>query len=78
VVIPIITDGAGADAIGGWFGTGPDRGIAQVFTLAGVVGALITIQAFNSRYYLQLSVPMPELSRSCPFAGDGAVTQDRQ
>jgi DHA3 family multidrug efflux protein-like MFS transporter len=55
VVIPFMTDGAGADTIGGWFGTGPDRGIALVFTVAGVVGVLVTILAFNSRYYRDLS-----------------------
>jgi DHA3 family multidrug efflux protein-like MFS transporter len=55
VVIPFMTDGAGAQTIGGWFGTGPDRGIALVFTVAGVVGVLITILALNSKYYRQLS-----------------------
>jgi MFS transporter, DHA3 family, multidrug efflux protein len=28
IFIPFMTAGAGADLIGGWFGTGPDRGIA--------------------------------------------------
>ena len=51
VVIPFMTDGAGADAIGSWFGTGPERGIALVFTLAGLVGVLVTILALRSRYY---------------------------
>jgi DHA3 family multidrug efflux protein-like MFS transporter len=55
VVIPFMTDGAGADAIGGWFGTGPDRGIALVFTVAGLVGVVMTILALNSRYYRDLS-----------------------
>ncbi|ODT78548.1 MAG: multidrug transporter [Pelagibacterium sp. SCN 64-44] len=55
VVIPFMTDGAGADAIGPWFGTGPDRGIALVFTIAGLIGVAITIIAFNSRYYRDLS-----------------------
>jgi len=55
VVIPFMTDGAGADTIGWWFGTGPARGMALVFTLAGIVGVIITIIAFNSRYYRQLS-----------------------
>ena len=53
--IPFMTDGAGADAIGDWFGRGPERGIALVFTIAGMVGVLVTIAAFNSRYYRQLS-----------------------
>jgi DHA3 family multidrug efflux protein-like MFS transporter len=53
--IPLMTDGAGADAIGSWFGTGSARGIALVFTVAGVIGLIVTIIAFNSRYYRQLS-----------------------
>ncbi len=55
VVIPFMTDGAGAEAIGGWFGTGPDRGIALVFTIAGFVGVGVTILALNSRHYRALS-----------------------
>ena len=55
VVIPFMTDGAGADAIGDWFGRGPDRGIALVFTIAGVAGVLMTVLAFNSTYYRRLS-----------------------
>jgi hypothetical protein len=35
IFIPFMTTGAGADMIGGWFGTGPDRGIALVFVLPG-------------------------------------------
>src|SRR5690606_14704802 len=53
--IPLMTDGAGADTIGSWFGTGPERGIALVFTLAGLLGLLVTILAFNSPQYRQLS-----------------------
>lgn len=55
VVIPFMTDGAGARTIGGWFGTGPDRGIALVFTVAGVVGVAITLLAFGSSAYRRLS-----------------------
>lgn len=55
VFIPLMTTGAGAELIGGWFGTGPERGIALVFTLAGVVGVVITVIAFRSKYYRQLS-----------------------
>ena len=54
-VIPFMTDGAGAEAIGGWFGTGPDRGIALVFTVAGVIGVIVTLIALNSRPYRRLS-----------------------
>ena len=55
VVIPFMTDGAGARSIGGWFGTGPDRGIALVFTVAGIVGVLVSIAALRSRSYRLLS-----------------------
>jgi MFS transporter, DHA3 family, multidrug efflux protein len=55
IFIPFMTTGAGADAIGGWFGTGPERGIALVFTIAGAIGLVVTIFAFNSKYYRQLS-----------------------
>ncbi len=54
VVIPFMTDGAGAATIGDWFGRGADRGIALVFTAAGSVGVLATVAAFNSRAYRQL------------------------
>lgn len=55
IVIPFMTTGAGAATIGDWFGRGPDRGIALVFTLAGVVGVAATVFALNSRYYRELS-----------------------
>ncbi len=55
IVIPFMTTGLGAQLIGGWFGTGPARGIALVFTAAGLVGVLATIIAFRSKYYRQLS-----------------------
>lgn len=55
VVIPFMTDGVGARAIGAWYGTGPDRGMALVFSVTGVLGVLIVIAAFYSRAYRQLS-----------------------
>jgi DHA3 family multidrug efflux protein-like MFS transporter len=54
-IIPFMTDGAGARSIGGWFGTGADRGIALVFVLAGVVGLLTTLLALASSPYRRLS-----------------------
>ena len=38
----LMTDGVGADLIGGWFGTCPDPGIALLFTLAGLAGVVVT------------------------------------
>lgn len=55
VFIPFMTTGAGADAIGDWYGRGPERGMAMVFTIAGVIGVLVAVVAFNSRAYRRLS-----------------------
>ena len=55
IFIPFMTTGAGAEQIGSWFGTGPDRGIALVFVLTGIIGLGVTILALLSRPYRQLS-----------------------
>ncbi len=55
IFIPFMTTGSGTSLIGGWFGTGPDRGIALVFTLTGVVGLIMTLVSFGSKYYKELS-----------------------
>ena len=55
IFIPFMTTGAGVDLIGGWFGTGQDRGIALVFTLTGIVGLVITLIAMRTKYYPMLS-----------------------
>jgi DHA3 family multidrug efflux protein-like MFS transporter len=54
-VIPFMTDGWGARTIGPWFGTGPDRGIALVFVVVGIIGLIATVLAMYSRYYRDLS-----------------------
>jgi len=54
VFIPFMTEGRGVDLIGGWFGTGPERGLALIFTLAGVVGLLATTRAWTSKSYRTL------------------------
>jgi MFS transporter, DHA3 family, multidrug efflux protein len=51
VFIPFMTTGRGVDLIGGWFGTGPERGLALIFTLAGIVGLLATARAWTSKSY---------------------------
>ena len=68
VFIPFMTTGLGAITIGSWFGTGPERGIALVFTVAGALGLFMTILAFNSKYYLQLSARYQESSQAIPEA----------
>ncbi|MBE0683649.1 MAG: MFS transporter [Anaerolineales bacterium] len=53
--IPFMTTGAGVGLIGGWFGTGADRGIALVFTVTGIIGLVLTVMAMNTKYYQLLS-----------------------
>jgi DHA3 family multidrug efflux protein-like MFS transporter len=55
VFIPFMTNGAGVDLIGGWFGTGADRGIALLFTVAGLIGLIVTLLAMRSYTYRVLS-----------------------
>ena len=75
VVIPFMTDGWGARTIGGWFGTGQDRGIALVFVITGVLGLAATLLALSSRYYRELSRPF-EGDDPDPAQGD-ALTVSR-
>ena len=70
--IPFMTAGVGAELIGGWFGTGPARGIALVFTLAGLIGLVVTFLAFRSKYYRQLSEAYARAPDNEPPAGGGA------
>jgi MFS transporter, DHA3 family, multidrug efflux protein len=55
IFMPYMTDGGGVDLIGSWFGVGPERGIALIFTLAGLLGIAATIVAGLSRSYRLLS-----------------------
>lgn len=55
IFIPFMTTGAGVGLIGGWFGTGPARGLALVFTITGIIGLIATLVALSSKYYRQLS-----------------------
>ena len=57
-VIPSMTDGALADSIGSWFGTGPDRGMALIFIVAGIIGLLVTLLALRSRSVPQALEPI--------------------
>lgn len=53
--IPFMTNGAGVDLIGDWYGVGQGRGIALVFSATGLIGLIITIIAMKSKQYKQLS-----------------------
>jgi DHA3 family multidrug efflux protein-like MFS transporter len=66
IFIPFMTDGAGADTIGDWFGTGADRGIALVFVLTGLIGLIVTLLALRSRFYRQLSERYTQAPESPP------------
>jgi len=55
IFIPFMTTGAGADIIGSWFGTGTDRGLALLFTVAGLIGLAVTLLAMRSNAYRSLS-----------------------
>jgi DHA3 family multidrug efflux protein-like MFS transporter len=69
IFIPFMTTGAGVDLIGGWFGTGADRGLALVFTLTGIIGLIMTIIAMNTKqYHMLANASMKEGSNPIPEA----------
>jgi len=56
VFMPWMSEGGGgADAIGSWFGVGPERGMAVIFTLAGLTGAVVTLLVWRSRSFRKLA-----------------------
>src|SRR5687768_12295231 len=55
IFIPFMTTGAGVDLLGSWFGTGTDRGLALLFTVAGIIGLIVTLLAMRSYAYRALS-----------------------
>lgn len=55
IFIPFMTTGAGVELIGGWFGVGISRGLALVFTIAGIIGFIVALLAINSKAYKLLS-----------------------
>ena len=55
VFIPFMTDGKGADWFGSWFDTGPERGLALMFTIAGLIGIVVTLCVRASRSYRRLN-----------------------
>ncbi len=68
VMMPLMTDGAGADLIGSWYGTGPVRGLALMFSVAGLLGALVTALAMVSRPYRRLRAAEAEARHGEPDA----------
>jgi DHA3 family multidrug efflux protein-like MFS transporter len=55
IFIPFMTNGAGVDLIGNWFGSGADRGIALLFIVSGAIGLIVTLMAMRSNSYRVLS-----------------------
>jgi DHA3 family multidrug efflux protein-like MFS transporter len=67
-VMPFMTDGKGADWIGSWFGTGPERGLALIFTLAGIIGIVATVLFRGSASYRRLTLPAVDDGPLAPAA----------
>jgi DHA3 family multidrug efflux protein-like MFS transporter len=55
IFIPFMTTGAGVGLLGPWFGAGTDRGLALLFTIAGLIGLIVTLLAMRSYSYRALS-----------------------
>lgn len=55
LVIPWLASPMGNEIFGGWWGTTPDRAMAIIFTIAGIVGVLVTIIAFGTKSYKNLT-----------------------
>jgi MFS transporter, DHA3 family, multidrug efflux protein len=76
IFIPFMTTGAGVELIGGWFGTGPDRGIALVFTITGLIGLLMTLISMRSPAYRRLATRYRAEETSAPDHAERAVASD--
>lgn len=55
VFIPFMTTGKGVELIGNWYGVGPGRGMALVFSAAGLIGLIVTLLARRAKSYKYLS-----------------------
>ena len=69
-VLPSMTDGALADLIGPWFGTGPERGLSLIFIVTAILGLAVTLIALRSRPYRRLS----DRYMAAEVEGEPAVT----
>jgi MFS transporter, DHA3 family, multidrug efflux protein len=76
LVVPFMTDGAGAAAIGSWFGTGQARAIALVFVVVGAVGLVATLLALASSQYRALSESYARTWAAGPPVDEVATTSD--
>ncbi len=71
-VLPSMTDGALAELIGPWFGTGPERGLSLIFIIAAILGLTVTLIALRSRPYRRLS----DRYMNAPEEPEGPVEAD--
>lgn len=55
LVMPWLAGPVGTEVFGGWWGTTPDRAMALVFILAGTLGLILTLIAFTTRSYRNLT-----------------------
>jgi DHA3 family multidrug efflux protein-like MFS transporter len=62
-IIPFMDGGGGSRVIGSWFGSGPGRGMALVFVIAGVIGLVVNLLALKSRHYRSLAKHYGEKAR---------------
>lgn len=53
--IPFMTTGAGVELFGPWIGVGANRGLALLFSSAGLIGLLVTLVSMRTRAYHALS-----------------------
>ncbi len=62
--IPFMTTGRGVELIGSWYGVGPGRGIALVFTVVGIIGLIVTAIMRKSRAAKVLSEKYAESTQA--------------
>ena len=55
LVMPWVADGGMTRIVWNWWGTSPDRAMAVVFVIAGTIGVIVTMLAFYSKSYRDLS-----------------------
>ncbi|WP_432521960.1 MFS transporter [Kineococcus sp. SYSU DK006] len=78
LVVPSMTDGVAAAAIGGWFGTGQTRAIALVFVLTGLVGLLATLLALASPQHRALAASYARTTAGATPPADPALSPARR
>lgn len=55
LVIPWLASPVGTEIFSGWWGITPDRAMALVFVIAGFIGLIVTLIAFTTKSYRNLT-----------------------